>query len=354
MKNTVFIFIFCSLFLFKLEVSLAQQSCSQLYQSAKTHCDLEKLKEYESALAAYKVEGTAPAIASESHKEVTAAKADLDAKLESCKGLPVQCEDTCKKEAIIKLSKGQSAESEQKMGGHCGSGFKEVERKAIATSANMGETLKALMGILQMVGMGGGGAELPLCSREPQNPECTTDVASKESSDFSNGKFRNGESGLIEGDLGGEGDVSGGAAGPTNTASGGGAGAGGLGGAFGAGGSGNVKGKEPVAKGEAFDGAPKINVAGSTGTASPGGGNSSGGARSASGKNSGNPLASRTSLDSPDNNSAASKLAQAAEQRLRGPASNEPIGGVTSVYYLDNFTKIEKRMTNERNSLKEH
>jgi hypothetical protein len=82
-----------------------------------------------------------------------------------------------------------------------------------------------------------------------------------------------------------------------------------------------------------------------------GGGGGRGGGSSGLGKSGANPTASRTGIDGDPQ---AGKIAAAAEERLRGPASNEPLGGVTSVYYLDNFSKVEKRMLTERNTLQEH
>lgn len=343
--------------------------CRSNHQAAGQSCDPEHVQRITATLAGIQAEidslsGAGQGVgatASGSLSSLTTQKAQLEAIIADCQGKINSCKDICTNEYITALNQQNHTAANQAHNNRteCERRFQETANAARQTSMDMGKAMEALMALMQMLGMNTDSpqqAEAPLCTREPNNPSCKTDTASVTTGgDFTTGSFRGDTSDRSsDGDLGTEADPEMGK--PAAQASSGGGAMGSAGMPLGGGGGGVPSGMSKASgdKKSEFDGTPKINMA--SGFANAGGGGApGGGGRGGAGSKGGtnNPYASRTSIDG--DQQAASKIAQAAEERLRNPANaNEPIGGITSVYYLDNFTKVEKRMTNERNTLQEH
>ncbi|MCC6137392.1 MAG: hypothetical protein IT287_02080, partial [Bdellovibrionaceae bacterium] len=345
-------------------ISLQAQQCAKDKAKADKECTPEKFKSSIDKLAALKADSDsidptkngAGTEAKEALTNTTAQKAELQKHIALCNEHIQGCIKSCQSEAQTNLAQQQTAQASQneKDKQHCESGPpEEAKKSAQAADASMGEMMKALAGLLAALGMGQDTPETPeqpLCTQNPNDPTCKTDTASNDSgSTLTSGEFRRDPgSAFAEGELGTEAaPVAGAPAAQTMSAPMAGGAAPNLGG--GGGGGGRSSGGPSKEKKSDFDGTPKINLA--SGFGGGGGGGGKGGGGGSGGKSSGNPIATRTGADSDQN---AGKIAQAAEDRLRGPASNEPLGGVSSVYYLDNFTKVEKRIMNERNTLQEH
>lgn len=342
--------------------------CPSAHQQAERSCSPEIMGAYRERLAAADQalqasgEGAA-ATAQGAHATTAASQAALQQALAACTQQINTCKQNCLRDAThystLTPPQHNIAHQMDEKRRQCEGDFQQVANAARQTSMDMGKAMEALMALMQMLGMNTDSpqqAEAPLCTREPNNPSCKTDTASVTTGgDFTTGSFRGDTSDRSsDGDLGTEADPEMGK--PAAQASSGGGAMGSAGMPLGGGGGGVPSGMSKASgdKKSEFDGTPKINMA--SGFANAGGGGApGGGGRGGAGSKGGtnNPYASRTSIDG--DQQAASKIAQAAEERLRNPANaNEPIGGITSVYYLDNFTKVEKRMTNERNTLQEH
>lgn len=198
-------------------------------------------------------------------------------------------------------------------------------------------------------------AQQPLCQQDPKNSACTVDKANTTGSQFASGEFRSANgTASTDGSLAStDGPPLGTPA--SSSGSGGGSSGGGMGGFGGSLGVASAGGRGSSAKSSKnaeFDGTPKINLSGGGYGSGGGGGGGSGYGGNGHGSGSGNTAtASRSGLEHDEQ---VGKIATAAQERIRGPASNEPMGGVSSVYYLDNFTKIEKRIQSERNNLTEN
>lgn len=344
--------------------SIVYATCTAEEQKAANACSPEKFKAYEARLAAVNKEIAgrgAGTQAQTGYDSLDMEKKGLDAQIAACKKERESCTSTCKSSAAQKRAQtpvpdtAGAQQDEQKQAKCEKKEHKEAEDKAKSTSSGMGEAMQALAALMGALGMGQETpetAELPFCTQYPEDPSCKTDTAVADTgSTLTSGEFRRDDGGtLVEGDLGTEASPVGGPA-AAQTMSGPMAGASmpSLGGSGGGSGSSGRSRSYGDRKSE-FDGSPKINLAGGA-MSGGGGGGGKGGGSSLGGKSSGNPTAGRTSLD---NEQQAGKIAAAAEERLRGPASNEPLGGISSVYYLDNFSKVEKRMITERNTLQEH
>lgn len=336
-------------------------SCDADKEAAKMKCSGEELQAAKAAFAA----GASLLAAN----NVGAAKTAEDAKTEAntqqgkiiaankaCVDAINKCSTSCDKEkTATQTTNPPKSQQAAKNKDYCVNGdpakTAEAQKKA---GGDLGEMMKALTGLLAALGAQQTPPEAPQqspCTTNPSDPQCVTDKATNDAgSTLTSGEFRrDAGAAFADGDLAGEAapvagppaaqtvsaPMAGGA--PVNLSSSGG------------GGGRNSPSRDREKKSE-FDGSPKINLASGFAGGGSGGGKSGGGSGGGS-KSSANPLASRASIDG---DSQAGKIAQAAEDRLRGPASNEPLGGVSSVYYLDNFTKVEKRIMNERNTLQEH
>lgn len=338
------------------------QQCVKEEEKAKTDCSKDKFTAYEARLALVNqtLEGKgAGTQAKDGYRNLDHEKADLDRKIQVCNASRDKCAQTCEQEASGKRARmdyaGAQQDDQKKQ--NCQNGEpKKNEDEAKKTSGGMAEAMQALAALMQALGMGEEKppetAQQPFCTENPTDPACKEDKPVDTSSTLTAGEFRRADEGAFaDGDVGTEAaPAPGAAAQQTSSSPMGGAGMGLPMGGGGGVGTASARDKDSGKKSE-FDGAPKINIAG--GAMNGGGGSGGrGGGGSSLGKGSGNPIASRTGLN--DEN-AANKVAAAAEDRLRGPASsNEPLGGISSVYYLDNFTKVEKRMITERNTLKEN
>lgn len=336
--------------------------CAKDKQKAIKECDPEKVKETMGELAAFQQQtagaGTAK-MADELYKGGSAKLAKDQAFAKMCGDAIQGCIKSCTSEAQknrAQLQEGAAAQNDQDKK-YCQTD-KPAKAKEAAEKSNMdmGKILEGLMALLQALGKGDEKppeeVAKPFCTENPTDPACKDDSPITTGSGLTAGEFRRGDTGAFaEGDVGTEATpLHGTPAQPSNSSSGGGMGMPMAGGGGGGLAPASARDRESSKKSE-FDGAPKINIAGGA-MGAGGGGGARGGGGSSLGKASGNPIASRTGLN--DENQA-NKAAAAAEDRLRGPASNnEPLGGVSSVYYLDNFTKVEKRMITERNTLKEH
>ncbi len=347
---------------FGAQLAQASGQCSKEEQAAQQQCSDEKFTSYKAQLAALNssMAGKGAATqAADGAAGVSEQKANLDSLIALCEEKRQGCIKTCQSDAQQKRARTpvpdeQGATQDDQKRKKCETEVKEKKDNAQKTSDGMGEAIKGLLGLLQALGASKDDVAVeptkPFCTEYPNDPACKTDTANDTNSTLTAGEFRKGDEGTFaEGEVGSENAPAGGPAAQTSMSSPmGGMGMAGMGGGGGAPAGGKAE-KESGKKSE-FDGSPKINLAGGAMGAGGGGGNKGGG--SSLGKGSGNPIASRTGLN--DEN-AANKLAAVAEERLRGPASNnEPLGGISSVYYLDNFTKVEKRIINERNTLKEH
>lgn len=344
-------------------VTAEAQQCQKDEETAKTKCSKEQFTQYEARLKELNAQLAGQGVgsqASQSYDGVGMEKAGLESRIALCKEAREGCIKSCQSDAQQKRSQvppqESAAQQDDKKKQNCESGEpKKNEEQAKGTSNGMAEAMQALAALMQALGMQSPEqqqAEVPLCTQNPNDPQCKTDTATTDGgSTLTSGEFRRDDGATtVDGALASqEAPNAGAAAQPTMSGAIAGAGGAGLGGG-GGGSGGSSRGRDSGDKKSDFDGTPKINLAGG---AMGGGGGGGGGARGASnpGKGGGNPTASRTGID---NESQVGKIAAAAEERLRGPASNEPLGGISSVYYLDNFSKVEKRMITERNTLQEH
>jgi hypothetical protein len=336
--------------------------CNSKKQKAEKSCSKETLTKYEAQLQAVEkgIAGKGAGFVAEgSYLSLGEQKAALDRDIAECKSDRTSCKDTCQQEASQKRAQMQDASNEDNNKKVCEKDLKENEDKAKKTSGGMEEAMKALAALMQALGMGDKGEETankepetPLCTREPNNPECTVDKSTADAATFTSGEFRKDDSGsFADGNLERGEDPAFGAPASQAGGSGGASGAAGSVGAMGTASSGGGKGGSDSSKKSEDDGSPKINLASSGSYGGGGGGRGGGSGGGGNGSKGSSVTASRTSLDG---DRQAGKIAAAAEERLRGPASNEPMGGISSVYYLDNFTKVEKRIQNERNTLLEN
>jgi hypothetical protein len=373
MKKIYFFAIFIFVNLMSLD-SFAQQ-CGQEKRNGVDKCSEAKFNEYTEDLAETqaKIKALNSALSTtdgvggsvgvgqnttESMKGLERARDKHIANIAQCTEAIRICKESCEKEAANNKAQQNytAAEQNKEDKKHCETDLEQKKEQAKVAEGSMGKALETLGGLLSALGIMAPKQQdvaQPLCVQNPNDPTCTTDTANKESnSQLATGDFRRDDAAALEeGTLAGEVDpASGPAATPTSSGAIAGVAAAGLGGG---GGSSNptARARDIGDKKSEFDGNPKINFAGGVmGGGSAGGGSARGGS-STIGKGVANPIASRTTIDL---DSQAGRIATAAEERLRGPASNEPMGGVTSVYYLDNFSKIEKRMLTERNTLQEH
>lgn len=287
------------------------------------------------------------------------AQAAIQAALAKCTAAQQKCNQTCKSEQSQKQSEQDYAGAQQagQNDNYCKSQKPEQAKKSgEKASGDLSKMMDALGKLLAALGAQQNQQqqpEQPLCTREPKNPACTVDKSSSDGgSTFTSGEFRrdDGASSTDGGLANGADPAMGTPASSSGGGSGFGAGAGSVGSMGTASSGGNKYSKDNSSKKSSDDGTPKINMAsGYAGGAGGGGGRGGGGLGGHGGGNGSSP--SRSSVDQDQQ---AGRIAAAAEERLRGPASNEPLGGISSVYYLDNFTKIEKRIQNERNTLFEN
>lgn len=361
MKKMIFLSLI-SIFL-SANTSFAAGQCSKEEQNAQQACSEEKFTGYKAELAAVNEKLKGMGVGEQAQAggiELATQKSKLDSLIALCEEKRQGCVKTCQSDAQQKRARTPvpdepGAQQDDQKRKKCETEVKEKKENAQKTSDGMGEAMKALAGLLQALGAGSETpqetAQQPFCTQYPTDPACKEDKPTDTSSTLTAGEFRRDDGGAFsDGELGSESDPSSGpAAQASNSSPMGGAGLPMMGAGAGGGGGGKSAEKDSGKKSE-FDGTPKINMAG--GAMGAGGGGGARGGGSSLGKGSGNPIASRTGLGEENQ---ANKVAAAAEDRLRGPASNnEPLGGISSVYYLDNFTKVEKRMVNERNTLKEN
>ncbi len=349
--------IFFGLFLFFYNLDFAFANCDQQAQAAQRACDKANVKDPLKTLAEMKpyIDGTKATVEAvqKGTTDLAKAKTQVDQVELACAKSINSCIRVCESEANARYSSQDTAggDAAKDARDYCATGEPAENQKHIqAASGSMQQMLGPLLNLLATL-KGDGGESGDLCSREPNNPQCKTDIAAQSpSAPLTNNDARVKEDGsFLEAGMNGNDTPAVGERTDPSIAQG----TPGIGGGSGissaglAGGSGRSKG---VAEGLP-DNTPKINLA------SAGGGG--GAARSTtplgggltSKKEIGNPIASRTSIDG-DNKMGTAAMDKAMQARGLASEGGQP-GGVSAAHSFDNFQKIEKRIQTERNLLSE-
>lgn len=350
--------IFIILFLFFINLDRAFADCESQRNKAINVCDKANIKDplklysqLQAFLASNKDAGAAKT-AEEGKAQASTAKTQVDQYQIECAVSWKNCVSVCDSEARSYASAGDasSAQAAQDSSKYCAGEPKQNAEAAKTASMDMGQLIGGLGALLSAL-KGTGSESGDPC--EKNSALCKTDTASQSpGATLSNNTTRQGsgetfEQGLNTSDVPqmGEAAAPSLAQGTPGIGGGGGINTAGMGG-------GPSRGGKGVAEINA-DGTPKINLA-----SAPGGGGKNGGSVTPSNpqspsKGSGNPVASRVSIDGDSRNNSTAALVDKAMQSRGLASENGQLGGVTAAHAFDNFQKVEKRIQNERNQLGE-
>lgn len=349
--------IFIILFLFFINLDRAIAACESDRQAALRICDENNIKEPLRLIEKIKLfaqekdSGAVPSTEYAMTNSRLAGQALTDFE-KKCYDSFTKCVRTCEQESQIREANMDEAGAQQASQAAQECSAEPQRNYQAAKKGNMDlSQIMPLLGALLGQLKGSSGESTDPC--EKNSALCKTDTAAQSpGATLSNNTTRQGtgetfEQGLNPTDMPSMGEAAAPslAQGTPGMGGGGGINTAGMGG-------GPSRGGRGVAEINA-DGTPKINLASAPGGAAKSGGSLTPSNPQSPAKGSGNPIASRVSIDGDGGPNGTAALVNKAMQ-ARGVASeNGQVGGVTAAHAFDNFQKIEKRIQVERNHLGE-